>query len=105
MNIYPEIKKIAALNEKITQLIRKLQIKIDADGLDLGAAYFVKDCEERDNHLYDANGNQLDNDSYGPVDDDYYCCQHTGYSEDDFYGTLYYKTDVDGLFVGVPFQM
>ena len=67
MNIYPEIKKIAALNEKITQLIRKLQIKIDADGLDLGAAYFVKDCEERDNHLYDANGNQLDNDSYGPV--------------------------------------
>ena len=105
MNIYPEIKKIAALNEKITQLIRKLQTKIDADGLDLGAAHFVKDGVEKNNHLYDSEGNQLDNDCDGPVDDDYYCLQYTGYFADDYYGRLYFKTDVPGTFIEVHFQM
>ena len=105
MNIYPEIKKIAELNEEIKQLIEKLDTQLDIDGLDFAAAYFIKDCEEKNNHLYDAEGNQIDNDPDGVVDDDYYCCQYTGYCEDDFYGTVYYKTDIPGQFVAVPFQM
>ena len=105
MNIYPEIKQIVELNEKITQLIEKLSSQLDVDGCDFNDAYFVKNCEEINNHLYDSEGNQLDNDSYGLIDDDYYCCQYTGYCEDDFYGTLYFKTDVPGQFVAVPFSV
>ena len=105
MNIYPEIKQIVELNEKITQLIEKLSSQLDVDGCDFNDAYFVKNCEEINNHLYDSERNQLDNDSYGLIDDDYYCCQYTGYCEDDFYGTLYFKTDVPGQFVAVPFSV
>lgn len=105
MNIYPEIKQIVELNEKITQLIEKLSSQLDVDGCDFYDAYFVENCEEINNHLYDSKENQLDNDSYGLIDDDYYCCQYTGYCEDDFYGTLYFKTDVPGQFVAVPFSV
>ena len=105
MNIYPEIKQIVELNEKITQLIEKLSSQLDVDGCDFNDAYFVKNCEEINNHLYDSEGNQLDNDSYGLIDDDYYCCQYTGYCGDDFHGTLYFKTDVPGQFVAVPFNV
>ena len=105
MNIYPEIKQIVELSEKITQLIEKLSSQLDVDGCDFNDAYFVKNCEEINNHLYDSERNQLDNDSYGLIDDDYYCCQYTGYCEDDFYGTLYFKTDVPGQFVAIPFNV
>lgn len=105
MNTYPEIKKIAELNEEIEKLIEKLSTQLDVDGLDFFAAHFVKDCVEKNNHLYDSEGNQLDNDCDGPVDDDYYCLQYTGYFADDYYGRLYFKTDVPGTFIEVPFQM
>ena len=52
-------------------------------------------------HLYQG-GCRLDN---GYAEEDYYCCQHTGYCEDCYYGTLYFKTDVPGQFVAVPFEM
>lgn len=102
MNIYPELKKIAGANEKISKLIEKLQSKIDCDGLMLENAYLVSGCQEKNGHLYQGGG-RLDNS--GLVDDDYYCCQHTGYCEDYFYGTLYFKTNVPGQFVAVPFEM
>lgn len=105
MNIYPEIKQIVELNEKITHLIEKLSSQLDVDGCDFNDAYFVKNCEEISNHLYDSEGNQLDNDSYGLIDSDYYCCQYRGYCEDDFHGTLYFKTDVPGQFVAIPFNI
>lgn len=47
------------------------------------------------------NGVRLDNG--GLVDDDYYCRQHTGCCEDDYYGELYFKTDVPGQFVEISF--
>lgn len=104
MNTYKEIKKIAELNEMIIDLNNNLaKSKLDTDGLDFRSAYFVRNCIEEDGHLYDYDGNRLDN--YGLTDDDYYCCQYTGYCEDDFYGTLYYVTDEEGVFVAVPFAM
>lgn len=103
MNIYPEIKQIVELNEKIIQLIEKLSSQIDIDGLNFNAAHFIENCEEINNHLYNSEGNQLDN--YGLVDNDYYCSQYTGYCEDDFYGTIYFKTDVLGQFIAMPFEM
>ncbi len=102
MNIYPEIKKIAGLNQRISNLEEKIKQQIDVEGMDWKAAYLVAGCSEKKGHLY-CNGSRLDN--CGLVDDIYYCRQYTGWCEDDFYGTLYFKTDVPGQFVAVPFAM
>lgn len=102
MIIIPEIKRVAGLNVRIERLSKIIAEKMDADGLDFRSAYFVDGCKERNGHLY-SNGEQLDRD--GLVDDLYYCEQYTGYCEDDFYGTLYFKTNVPGQFVAVPFSM
>lgn len=102
MTIIPELKKIAGLNAKIKRLAGIVGEKIDADGMGLESAYLISRCKEKNGHLYQ-DGGRLDNS--GLVDDLYYCNQHTGYCEDYFYGTLYFKTDVPGQFVAVPFDM
>ena len=102
MNIYPELKKIAGANAKIDRLVKKVSEKLYADGLELGSAHLINGCSEKNGHLYQ-NGHRLDN--YGLVDDNYYCRQFAGYCEDYFYGTLYFKTNVPGQFVAIPFQM
>lgn len=101
MKIYPEIKKIAGMNDAVKRLGEKLSEKIDCEGLGLERAYLVTGCKERGGHLYQ-DGVRLDN--HGLVGGDYYCDQHTGYCEDDYYGTLYFKTNVPGQFVAVPFS-
>lgn len=102
MIIVPELKKIAGLNHKIGRLAEIVKEKIDADGLDFQRAYLVSGCKVKGNHLY-MDGARLDN--YGLTDDLYYCDQYTGYCEDDYHGTLYFKTDVPGQYVAVPFDM
>ena len=102
MIVMPEIAKIAGLNAKIKNLAGKLEKKMDTDGLDWQSAYLVDGCKERNGHLYRGVA-MLDND--GLVDDLYYCDQYTGYLGDDFYGTLYFKTNVPGQFVAVPFSV
>ncbi len=103
MKIYPELRRIAGYNAAITRLVEKLADKLDvAEGLNLGGAYLISGCVERGGHLYEG-GVRLDNG--GLVDDLYYCEQHTWYCEDDYYGTLYFKTNVPGQFVAVPFDM
>lgn len=104
MNIYKEIKQIAELNEKRTTLINNLEEDgLDTYELDLGTAWFERECVEKDGHLYNKDGERLDN--CGLVDNDYYCKQYQGYIEDDYYGTIYYATDEKGVFVAVPFAM
>lgn len=102
MIVVPEIKKIAGLNDRIERLTKIISEKMDSDGIDWRSAYFVDGCKERNGHLY-SNERRLDRD--GLVDDLYYCTQYTGYCGDDFYGTLYFKTNVPGQFVAVPFSM
>jgi hypothetical protein len=102
MKIIPELKKIAGLNDKISHLAKIASEKMDAEGLDLQNAYLISGCKAKGKHLY-KDGHRLDN--YGLTDDLYYCNQYTGYCEDDFYGTLYFKTDVPGQYVAVPFSM
>ena len=101
MKIYPELKKIAGKNDAIKRLSKSLFQKLDLDGLNLECAYFVIGCTERGGHLY-KGGKRLDKD--GLVDDLYYCTQYVGYGEDDYHGTLYFKTNVPGKFVAVPFE-
>lgn len=102
MIILPEIKKIAGAVAKIERLSEQLDKKTDLTGIGWGCAYLVSGCSEKNGHLYQSGG-RLDN--HGLVDDLYYCDQHTGYCEDDFHGTLYFKTNVPGQFVAVPFEM
>lgn len=100
MNIYPELKKIAGKNESIRRLITALVEKIDCEGMNWSESYLVSGIKEKEGYLY-KDGQRLDNS--GLIDNDYYCNQHTGYCEDDYYGTLYFKTNVPGQFVAVPF--
>lgn len=102
MVIYEELKQIVELNHKRTELSNALFEKMDLDGLNLESAEFIKDCVAENGHLYDRNGNQLDN--YGLVDDEYYCNQSKGYLDDDYYGTLYYATEEEGTFIRVYFR-
>lgn len=102
MTIIPELKRIAGLNAKINRLAEIISKKTDADGLDLKNAYLISGCRVKGKHLY-KDGYRLDN--YGLTDDLYYCEQYTGWCEDDFHGTLYFKTDVPGQYVAVPFDM
>lgn len=73
----------------------------DLDGLRIEEAELISGCKEHKGHLY-KDGCLLDNG--GLVDDDYYCYQENGYCEDDYNGTLYFKTNVPGQFVAVPFE-
>lgn len=102
MIIIPELKKIAGANAKIKRLAEIVGQKMDADGLCLESAYLISGCSAKGKHLYQ-DGHRLDN--YGLINDLYYCDQHTGYCEDHFYGTLYFKTNVPGQYVAVPFDM
>ena len=102
MIVLPGIKKIAEMNAKIMHLAKILNEKMDTEGLNWERAYLIANCEERNGHLYCGNS-QLDNE--GIVDDLYYCEQYDGYTGDDFHGTLYFKTNVPGQFVAVPFEM
>lgn len=102
MNIYPELKKIAGANAKIGKLAAKLENEIGGDGLILEQAQLVNGCKEKDGHLY-RNGRRLDTHGLSK-DGDYYCEEYHGCCEDSCYGTLYYKTNVPGQFVAVPFE-
>lgn len=104
MRVLPEIKKIAGAVDKINRLAKQLEEKMDCEDMDFRYAYLLSGCKERNEKLYDKDNRRLDNGG-GIVDDLYYCCQHTGYCEDDYYGTIYFKTNVPGQFVAVPFQM
>lgn len=103
MQIIHEIKKIAAANDKRDHWIKQLELSgFETDDLCLENARLIDGCKEKNGHLFRGN-RMLDNN--GLVDDQYYCFQVQGYCEDDFYGTLYFKTNVPGQFVEVPFHM
>lgn len=72
MTVIPELKKIAGLNDKIEHLVKIVDEKMDADGLDLRFAYLVSGCRVKGKHLYNKDGHRLDNS--GLADDLYYLC-------------------------------
>lgn len=102
MVVYEELKQIAQINEKRNELLNMLFEKTELDGLQPETAEFIKDCRIENGHLYDSDGNRLDN--CGLVNDEYYCNQSKGYLDDVYYGTLYYATDEKGTFVKISFN-
>lgn len=101
MKVYPEIKKIAEKIEEVETMVETISDKFDVDGCVWTSATLIDGCVIQDNKLYQ-DGERLDNSTI--VDDLYFCNQHTGYCEDDYYGTLYFKTDTPGQFVAVPYS-
>lgn len=91
MNIYKEIKEIAKCNSKIERLAKKVSDKLSFDDIEWETA-----------HLVTMSKKELE--KFPLVDNDYYSDQHVGYCEDDFYGWLYFKTDVPGQYVKVHFS-
>ncbi len=96
MNLYKEMKRIAMLNAKREKLIKSLEEKIDIDGFCFGTACLVGLTND-DIKRFKETGNY--------VDDDYFVEQHTGYLGDDFYGYVWFKTDVPGQYVRIYFSM
>ena len=95
MNTYKEIKEIAKCVSKIQRLVKKLEEKIDTDDIDWERAELVSLTKEQIRRFEKTNG----------VTDDYFVEQHqSGYIEDSFYGWLWFKTDVNGQYVKVPFE-
>lgn len=101
MTIYPEIKKIANKLSQIQMLVNRLQgnADFDTEGLDFYTAEIVSGLSAREDGLYKNDCLIAENEG------DYYCNQSTGYCEDDYYGYLYFKTDVPGQFVRIYFNM
>jgi len=103
MNVHDELKTIAEDNDKRMRLCISISKKIDIEGLDFAEASIIRGCKVEEERLYDCNGERLDNGG-GLIDDDYFCCQHTGYCEDDYYGTVYFATNEDDTYIAIPFS-
>ena len=99
MPIYKAAKRIACLNAQLARQVELMNQEIDPDGIEWYSAELVSGLTARDGKLY-----------YGdrPVAewaDEYYVDQTQGYSEDNYYGWLYFRTDVPGQYVRVHFDM
>lgn len=95
MNEYKEIKQIAKCMSKVDHLKKILDDKIDCEGIDWTTAHFVGLSKEDIEHFKR---------SYSETED-YFVDQSVGYCGDDFFGWLYFKTDVPGQYVKVHFSM
>lgn len=103
-----EIFKIASLQDKINKILLRRQVAEEFDDMTyFKVEGFERNCVEQNCLLYDRNGNYLaegsKSDPTGMIDDLYYVNQHSGYLEDDYYGTMYYKIS-DKLFVKVSYS-
>lgn len=95
--IYKEIKRIACLNAQRDRFINILEERFEDYGIDWHSAELVSGLTVGERGLY-----------HGEICiaewcDDYFVDQHTGYCEDDYYGSLYFRTDVPGQYVKVSY--
>ena len=95
MKIYKEIKQIAKKKEQIKSLVTELTNKgVDIDGIEWWSAEFVTLSKKAIEYFKSHNGET----------DEYFVDQSTGYSEDDYFGYLYFKTDVPAQYVRVYYE-
>lgn len=96
MRKFKEIKTIASAMAKIRNLAGEIDKKYGeiAEGVDWTTAEFVSLTKEDIQH-FKAHGNETEN---------YFVDQNIGYLGDDFYGYVYFATDVPGQYVKVCFE-
>lgn len=95
--IYKEIKRIACLSAQINRLVYILAERFDDYGIDWYSAELVSGLTVGERGLYRGET------CIAEWCDDYFVNQRTGYCEDDYYGHLYFRTDVPGQYVRVSF--
>lgn len=99
MKIYKEIKKIACKVAQIEHLVKKLAQKdFDIDGVRWFEAQLVSGLSVKGEYLCEGD------ERIAKENGDYFVNQWTGYCEDDYYGYLYFKTDVPGQYVKVYYE-
>ena len=99
MKIYKEVKKIAGKVAQITRLCESLETKaLDVEGADWFNSQLVSGLAVKGQYLCKGDSR------IAKENDDYYVCQWTGYCEDDYYGYLYFKTNVPGQYVKVCYE-
>lgn len=99
MPIYKAAKRIACLNAQLARQVELMNQEIDPDGIEWYSAELVSGLTARDGKLCYEN---LPVAEWG---DEYYVDQTQGYSGDNYYGWLYFRTDVPGQYVRVHFDM
>lgn len=100
--------EIASLKSKINKIFLRPQVAEEFEDMTyFEVEGFERNCIEQNGLLYDSNGCCLaEGDKWEPtgmIDNLYYVDQHSGYLEDDYYGTMYYKIS-DKLFVKVSYN-
>lgn len=95
--IYKEIKRIACLNAQISRLVDILGERFEDYGIDWHSAELVSGLTVGERGLYKGKI------CIAEWCDDYFVRQYAGYCEDDYYGYLYFRTDVPGQYVKVEF--
>lgn len=100
--------EIASLQSKINKILSRNQVAEEFEDMTFFKIEgFERNCIEQNSALYAGDGYYIaDGDKYEPtgmIDDLYYVNQHSGYLEDDYYGTMYYKIS-DKLFVKVSYS-
>lgn len=96
--IYKEIKRIARLSAQINRLVNILEERFEDYGIDWYSAELVSGLTVGERGLYHGKF------CIAEWCDDYFVDQHTGYCEDDYFGHLYFRTDVPGQYVKVCFN-
>lgn len=95
MKTYKEVKEIAKRVDQTRGFIKKLEDEgLDIEGIEWWSARLVGLDKETIQHIKDRGGET----------EDYYVEQWAGYCEDDFSGTVYFKTGVPGQYVAVDFS-
>lgn len=96
--------RIARHNKIRRKFEKKYDDVFDGYGENLCDMEFVK-CYEKDGKLYKCRKDGINYPvASKPQKDDFglyeYVDQHCGYCEDDFYGTIYTKTPIKGIWIG-----
>lgn len=94
MKEFKKIKQLAKAMAKVRYLAKQLSNELDTEGIVWTTAEFVN-LSKDDIEKFGSRG----------TTEEYYVDQWEGICEDDYYGYLYFKTDVPTQYVKVYFEM
>ena len=99
MPIYENVEKIAQLNTVWENLVLLLEKELDAEGIDWRTAVVVSGLRADGDYLYEDDTVIAENEG------EFYVNQSQGINPDHFFGALYYRTETEGQYVRVNYDM
>ncbi len=100
MPIYENVEKIAQLNTVYENLVLKLEGELDAEGIDWRTAVMVQGLCTDGDYLYDEDGEEI-----AEANGEYFIKPNEGSTTGHYFGVLYYKTETEGQYVRVNYDM